>query len=317
MALGFIVQHYSEEPTIKKHYMKYNLLNKTYIYRVSLCLAHVLPLSFMRWLSKNVTLVCYLLFKDARRNVENNLSHIFSDSVIVKKLARKTFINYSLYLADWAKFIVMDTKKVFSRFSNIQGREAFNEAYSNGKGIILLAVHLGNWELGGLFFSHSGIPINIITAKDQINGIADIRESVRNLHNVRTITIEDNSFFFIDIINALKRNEIVAMLIDRYERNNGVLIDFFGEKTYFPPGPVLLARSTGCAVLPAFTVMEKDGNYKTAVDSIIDMEFSDNKDKDVYMNLQKIVRVFERYIREYPDQWYNFSPVWHKNKPVE
>jgi KDO2-lipid IV(A) lauroyltransferase len=66
-------------------------------------------------------------------------------------------------------------------------------------------------------------------------------------------------------------------------------------------------------VLPALTVMEKGGSYKTAVGSIIEMEFSDNKDSDIYVNLKKIVRVFEQYIRKYPDQWYNFTSIWNKN----
>lgn len=297
--------------------MKYNLLNKAYIYRVSLWLAHILPLSFMKWLTRNIAVISYFLYKDAKINVENNLSHIFSDTKKVKAIGKEVFINYGLYLADWAKLITMDTKKVFSRFSTIQGREVFNGAHERGKGIILLAAHLGNWELGGIFFGHSGIPINIVTAKDEVKAIASIRESVRNLHNVKTITIDDDPFFFIDIINALKRNEIVAMLIDRYERKNGVLIDFFGEPAYFPPGPVLLARNTGCAVLPAFTIMEKNGNYKTAVGSVINMEFSDDKDRDICVNLRKIVKVFEQYILEYPNQWYNFSPIWNKNRLIE
>ena len=295
---------------------KYNLLNRAYLYRLSLSLAHVLPLFLMRWMSKNIATICYFLYKDSKRNVENNLSHVFNDSAKVKTIGKEIFINYGIYVADWAKLITEDSEKVLSRFSAIQGREAFKSAYEKGKGIILLAAHLGNWELGGFFFGRSGIPINIITAKDEVEAIANIRESARYSHNVRTITIDDEPFFFIDIVNALKRNEIVAMLIDRYERKNGVLIDFFGEPAYFPPGPVLLARSTGCAVLPAFTIMEKNGNYKTAVGAAIDMEFTDDKNRDISVNLRKIVKVFEQYIREYPDQWYNFSPIWNKNKPL-
>ena len=65
-------------------------------------------------------------------------------------------------------------------------------------------------------------------------------------------------------------------------------------------------------MLPAFTVMEKDGNYRTAVGKIIEMEFSDDRERDISLNLKKIVKVFEDYIREYPHQWYNFSPIWNR-----
>ncbi|PIQ90333.1 MAG: hypothetical protein COV71_05015 [Candidatus Omnitrophica bacterium CG11_big_fil_rev_8_21_14_0_20_41_12] len=294
--------------------MKRNFLNKTFVYKISLWIARIFPLRFLKWIGRSFACISYLIFKDARMNVMNNLSHIFIDPIMVRNNSKKVFINYGLFLADWAKLIAMDAKEIFSKFSIIEGSEIFAEAQKNGKGIILLAAHLGNWELGGLFFGTSKIPINIITAKDEVSEIANIRAAVRGLHNVKTITIEDDPFYFIDIVNALRRNEIVAMLIDRYERDNGVLIDFFGEPAYFPPGPVLLARSTGCVVLPAFTVMDKDGNYKTAVGSIIKMEFSDDKEKDINVNLNKIVKVFERYIQKYPDQWYNFTPIWNKSK---
>ena len=294
--------------------MRQHILNRACVYRASVCLARILPLWLMRRIAKLGGLVSYIFCQKARNNVGDNLSYVLHNPVRIKRVTRQVFLNYGIYLADWAKFIAMDTKTVFSRFTSIQGEPILKEALQRGKGIILLTAHLGNWELGGVFFSHSKIPINIITAKDEIRAIADIRETIRGYHNVKTMTVGGNSFSFIDIINALKRNEVVAMLIDRYDRENGVLIDFFGEPAYFPPGPVLLARGTGAAVIPAFTVMGPDGNYKAVTDSMIDMEFSDDKKTDVRVNLNKIVKVFERYISEYASQWYNFSSIWRKSK---
>lgn len=290
--------------------MKHNLLNKAYLYRFSLFLAHILPLSFMRWFAKNVAFVSYYFYKNARKNVENNLSHIFGDAVKIRNVAKEVFINYGLYLADWTKLISVDASNVFSFFGKIEGIDIFKTEHEKGKGVIILSAHLGNWELGGLAFTHSGIPFNVITAKDEDESIAQVRSQVRALHNIKTITIEEDPFFFIDIINALRRNEIVAMLVDRYEKKNGVLIEFLGGKAYFPQGPVLLARSTGASVMPSFTVLEKDRKYRSVLGVPIQMEWSDDKEKDIHVNVAKIARVFEQYIRSYPNQWFNFSSIW-------
>ena len=290
-----------------------NIFNYAWSYRISLVLAKLLPLCVMRFVTKIIAIIWYFFDKNTRTQVESNLSRVVgNDPAQLHKTSKELFINYGTYLADWAKLSALDTSKAVSFFGKVEGKDIFKTMHANGKGIIILAAHLGNWELGGLVFTNIGVPFNIITAKDGVEAIAQARTKVRALHNMKTITIEDDSFFFIDIINALKRNELVAMLVDRYEKKNGVLVDFFGEKTYFPQGPVLLARATGASVHPSFTVLDSDKRYKTVMAPPILMEWSEDRDKDIRVNVAKIANVFEQYIRLYPSQWYNFSAIWDK-----
>jgi len=290
--------------------MKRNVLNKECVYKLSIFISSILPLWLIRAISRFIAVICYLFLKKIRKNVERNLSHIYNDPRKIKDTTRKIFLNYGSYLADWAKLNHMDMKRVLGLFSFLKGEEIIAEGLRRGKGIVLLTAHLGNWELGGLFFTHSGFPFNVITAQDEIEGVAKVREKTRESHKVKTITIGKGAFFFMDIARALQRNEIVAMLMDRYIEEKGILIDFFGKPAIFPAGPVLLAKLTGAAVIPAFIVLGPDGKYKGIADSIVDMEFSGDKEKDIRVNLKKIVRIFEKYIHEYPDQWYNFTDLW-------
>lgn len=258
--------------------------------------------------------ICYIFNQKARINVERNLLCVLANNNKAKQAAWDLFINYGTYLADWAKFFTMETAKVFSRFTTIEGEEVIRKALSKKRGAIILTAHLGNWELGGVFFSHANIPINVVTDLDKMPEVANVRERARIFHNVNTITLGNNPFSSIDIVRALDRNELVAMLIDRYTRENGIKINFFGKPAYFPPGPVSLARVTGAAIIPAFAVMKRDGTYKATAGPIIDMEFSDNESDDIVTNLTKIVKVFEKHIKEYATQWYNFSPIWDQDK---
>lgn len=290
--------------------MRRNLLNKEWIYRFSVAISRILPLWLLRGISRFIAVLNYLFFVEARTNVEKNLSHVYNDRRKIKLATKEIFLNYGGYVADWAKLNHVDTAKIFEWFGSVKGRDIIEQALRRGKGVILVTAHLGNWELGGLFFSHADIPINVITAQDTMEGIANVRKKTRAFHNVKTITMDKNSLFFVDIINALQRNEIVAMLIDRYEGKNGASVDFFGKPALFPIGPILLARSTGATVVPAFTVLGPDGKYKAIIDSIVDMEFSDDKEKDIKLNLAKVVRIVEKYILEYTHQWYNFVYLW-------
>lgn len=290
-----------------------NIFNYAWSYRLSLVIARLLPLCIMRLITRIIARVWYFVDKNTRTQVESNLLRVIGNNPAqLHKTSKELFDNYGTYLADWAKLSALDTSEAVSFFDKIEGEDIFKAMHANGKGIIILAAHLGHWELGGLVFTNLGVPFNIITAKDGVEAIAQARTKVRALHNMKTITIEDDPFFLIDIVNALKRNELVAMLVDRYEKKTGVLVDFFGEKTYFPQGPVLLARATGASVHPTFTVLDSDKRYKTVMAPPILMEWSEDRDKDIRVNVAKIAHVFEQYIRLYPSQWFNFSAIWDK-----
>jgi lauroyl/myristoyl acyltransferase len=290
-----------------------NILNHPWSYRFSLAVARFMPLSFLHFVTRIIAILWYRLDRNTINQVESNLSRVIGyDPVLLHKTSKELFLNYAAYLADWAKLVAIDTSEVFSFFNEIEGLEILEEAYAKNKGIIILAAHLGNWELGGLVFTHSGMPFNIITAKDEAEAVAKVRTKVRALHNINTITIEEGPFFLIDILNALKRSEVVAMLVDRYEQKNGILVDFFGEKTYFPKGPALLAKATGAVIIPSFTVIDVNKKYKSILGAPIKMEWSEDEEKDLYFNVTKIANIFEQYIRLYPNQWFNFSAIWDK-----
>ena len=50
---------------------------------------------------------------------------------------------------------------------------------------------------------------------------------------IKTITVGSDKFAFVEIIQALRRNELVAMLIDRPYLNSGVQVQFFDHPTLF------------------------------------------------------------------------------------
>ncbi|MBL7073030.1 MAG: lysophospholipid acyltransferase family protein [Candidatus Omnitrophica bacterium] len=292
--------------------MKKNFLNKDYAYKISVWFAGILPVWFLRSIAKIVAFFGYIFFDKARNNVRQNLAQIYDDPKLIETTTKNIFLNYGKYISDWAKLNHVKIGKLGKWFSSFQGEEVIKKGLSKGKGIILLTAHLGNWELGGLFFSHRKIPINVITAQDDIKGLAEIRENSRKAQNIKTITINNDSLFFIDIVNALQKNELVAMLIDRYEGRNCVEVDFFGRPTCFPMGPVQLAKSTGAAIIPAFIVADEKGKYKAIADSVVEMEFTGDTREDIKKNTEKLVRILEKYILQYSDQWYNFTNLWGK-----
>jgi lauroyl/myristoyl acyltransferase len=60
----------------------------------------------------------------------------------------------------------------------------------------------------------------------------------------------------IELLQALRRNEIVAIQGDRVYRRHGADVPFFSQPATFPLGPFLLSQVSGAPVLPGFVIRQ-------------------------------------------------------------
>ncbi|MFQ5586850.1 MAG: lysophospholipid acyltransferase family protein [Thermodesulfobacteriota bacterium] len=284
-----------------------HVLGRPVTYSIGLWGIRYFPRSIAYMLAERVADISYLVYKKARRNVMMNLRMVLPEapSGRISSLALSTFRNYSRYLIDYGRFKVLDRESLSTEMVYVEGTKNIETALERGNGLILLTAHLGNWEFGGIFFGRQDIKINVLTVHDEMEQTDVIRERYRKNHNINTITLGDSPFAGIEVINALNNNEVVAMLVDRSVKD-GLEVPFFGRTIKFPSGPLRLAGATGAPIVPAFVVKEKDG-YRAVAEKLI---FFDKEAGDTPENAARsVVEVFERYIRRYPDQWFNFVPI--------
>ena len=284
-----------------------HFLNIPLVYKLGTRWIGCLPTSLSYAISRSISDISYLFYRTAAGSVKQNLSRAFpsySDEAI-SELAARLFRNYGRYLVDYARFTRLNKSEVTGKIISFDGKENLKKALKMGKGMILLTAHLGNWELGGIFFGNYGIRTNVVTIRDENQEIDNIRRRYRERHNVATITIGNSPFSAIEMVKALNNGEVVALLIDRYDGGlDTITTDFFGTPTKFPRGPFILSRLTEAPIITAFVVREKEG-YK----GIISQPLVVTHERGEHEALGTVVKMLEKYIIMYPDQWYNFVPV--------
>ena len=270
-----------------------------------------MPRAMMRALAAWLGRVYHLLHAPYRRVVAANLAKVFpGEPEKVRALTRQTFLQFARSLADYCALGNLDPAYLQNLFEQLRGAEHLTQALKHGRGVILVTAHLGNWELGGLFFALKGYKINAVTLEEHMDQLTVMREQYRSVHGIRTIRIGSSPFSFIDVMAALRRNEIVAMLVERPYASASVEVEFFGKPTPFSNGPVMLALGTGAVILPGFVYSNRDEKYCGEIREAIPLDSFEDHPTAVRHNTQKIARVFESVIREHPDQWYNFVPLW-------
>ena len=265
-----------------------------------------------KWLPRGVLFRIADLLADAThwtnaepaRNLRANLRSAFPrwSEREVEELSKRIFRNFARNLVDYGRFHMLTDEALDHLLPSVQHLHILEESFAKGRGVILVTGHIGNWELGALFFGRHGFKINVVTIPEGSERIDSIRGAYRMRQNIRTIVVDGSPFSSLEIVAALRRGEIVAMLVDRWDGTDGIPAKFFGEDRRFPRGPFVLSRATGAPVIPAFVV--RDGKiYRGMVDPPIFMDEPEDEP-----GARRVSESLERMIRTYPDQWYNFAP---------
>ncbi|MBN1307928.1 MAG: lysophospholipid acyltransferase family protein [Chitinispirillaceae bacterium] len=212
---------------------------------------------------------------------------------------------------------------LIDRYAFINGRGAkFRTVHCNeatiiregesGRGVILLGAHIGNGEYAGnLLTKRIASKVHLFMYDAGTGRSAETASQLQGpiVHHVR----ESASVIAVEIINALRRGEIVCLHGDRFFGDQRtVTLDFFGKPAPFPAGPMAIAAITGASVIPCFTVRTALRQYTFSAETPVYVKTGhrNQRNERIRAAMQKYVDALETVCRKYPRQWYNFYRFW-------
>lgn len=201
------------------------------------------------------------------------------------------------------------TKKHFHSVVKWQGLENLAHALSEKKGVIILTMHAGNYELTHAALTSLGYPMNIVLRATE-DPIFKIINRSRGTSGAKLINIlEDDTYK--ESLKALDKNELVYLLADtgalesRHEH-----VQFLGKKVPVATGWLTMALRSGCSVIP--TLAKKDGprNLITLYEPL--KVTKENREQIK----QKSIKIFEDFIRQNPEQWGMFINEYETRRMI-
>ena len=196
----------------------------------------------------------------------------------------------------------------------IHGRERLDRALSRGKGLVVVTGHLGSWELMAAHWSALGYPVNVVATPLKDPKLDALLVSMRERFGARNIPRGGGGR---DLLRALRRKEIVAILIDQDTRVPGVYVDFMGTEAHTPAGVVRLVMRSGAPVISMAIHRRGDGGHLIEVGQEIEMRITEDVEEDVRENTARLSKAVETFIRLHPRQWVWMHERWKTRPPWE
>lgn len=275
------------------------------LYKFGQWLVLKLPLRFCYGLAVFLSDVHYMFADKDRLYTWQNLKAIFPHKRTkdIRRIRRRMFRNFAKYLVDFFRFPIIDQNYI-EKFITLENRHHIDEALKKNKGVIVLTAHIGNWELGGLTLGVLGYPFWAVALEHKNKKVNDFFNIRRESKGVRVIQFGKAAK---TCLNLLKSNKLVALLGDRdFSNEAGLVMNFFGKKSYIPKGPAAFAIKTGALIVPGFMIRNPDDTFTLRMEKPIETLPSDTMETVT----AKCLHVIENYIKEYPDQWYMFRKFW-------
>ncbi len=194
-------------------------------------LSRARPITLWR-LARRLGPLVYRFSARERKVTDINLREVYPqfDEARRTRLARDSIRHSTATMLELGFAWMANPARVEASIQAVHGRELLDEARAEGRGVIVLAPHFGNWEVLNFWLS-GHFPF---TAMYEPPKIAELDSLIRQgRERMGAALVPTNSRGVASLLKALKRSEAVGILPDQEpDWRGGVFADFFHRPAY-------------------------------------------------------------------------------------
>jgi len=191
-------------------------------------------------------------------NIQKSLGSKMTEAEVLK-LNSMIYRHFGRVIFELPHILRIDIDNINNYFT-VEGEEHLKRAFKNGKGVLALTGHIGNWELLAVALNILYGPIAAVARPSSNIAINRLMNDFRTRFGMEIIPKRHGMR---RIIKALNQNKLVGVLLDQnVDWYEGEFVPFLGRMACANKGLALLALKSGTPVVPIFSIKQPDGKYK-------------------------------------------------------
>ncbi len=213
-------------------------------------------------------------------------------------LARRSLVGMTCTALEMGKAWLLPLPQTLGLVTEVEGLDELRAAAATGDGVILLAPHLGNWEVFG-YYACEGIASNFMYQPPKSPPMDALLRSVRAKSGVKLAPTNRKGVAI--LLGALQRGEMVGVLPDQVPADEGgVFAPFFGQSAFTMTLTSRLAQRGKPAVFCGFAQrLPRGAGFKVVIQRADEAVY----DADLEVSAAAINRSVEAIVEQAPEQY--------------
>lgn len=252
--------------------------------------------------------VAYYLLPRERKRTVTHLSMVFRDKKPewVRRLARQCFIHLGKSVLE----VMLMTPGRLQQVVDVQGEDNLRNALSQGKGVVYITGHIGNWEVMGHVLA-SISKLSCVAAPIEPEQVNETIVYLRARMGIRTI-LRGKPGASRELIRVFKENRILGLLIDQDTDVESAFVDFFGIPAWTPTGAASMAIKFGAPVVFGYIHRGVDNRHTMTIEAPLKLIRTGDDEKDIISNTALFTKKIEEAIIRNPEQWVWMHRRWRR-----
>lgn len=189
------------------------------------------------------------------------------------------------------------------------GAEILRAQLETSGRLVLAVPHMGSWELAGLSLCFFGLRLSLIM-RQQKNPLTDgYLNRLRTSRGFDCIERDSKSLLRV-ALRHIKEGKVLTILPDVRSRDLDLQVNFLGGTAAVTRGMALFAKMADAPILPGCVLREGWTRHRWQTFPPVYPDPTVERDADLQRMTQQVFDVFDRAVREHPDQYFWFNKRW-------
>jgi KDO2-lipid IV(A) lauroyltransferase len=197
-----------------------------------------------------------------------------------------------------------------ARVIDIRGEENLRSALQQGKGVVYVTGHIGNWEIMGHALAALS-SLSVVAAPIEPEQVNDIIVDLRAGMGVKTI-LRGRPGASRELIRVFKENRVLGILIDQDTDVESAFVDFMGKPAWTPTAAASMAIKFRAPVVFGHIHRNRDGRHTMIMEGPLELVRTGDEGKDIVANTAMLTRKLEECIMREPEQWVWMHRRWRR-----
>ncbi len=287
---------------------KFNRLSLKALLRSIRFLSRLLPYGLAVRFGAAFGLFAYLVLPRDRNRAISHLRMVFEDrgEAWIRKTARRNFIHLGRSLIE----LMLMTPRRLEGMVRFEGLENLERALGQGRGVVYVSGHIGNWELLGAALGQR-YPLSAIAVPIQPESVNDLLLELRAGLGIRTI-LRGRPGASRELIRVFRENRVLGVLIDQDTDVDSAFVDFMGRPAWTPTAAASMAVKFGASVVFGYIHREQDNRYVIRTEGPLELARTGNDAQDIVANTALFTKQIEGAILRSPEQWVWMHRRWRR-----